>query len=403
MSRRAWSTLAVLLLLVGLVASATLLHRSLGLVGGQAAEDGVCTTLFAQGCDATLRHPFSKQVGIPLAGWGATYFACVLLLLLLGTLLDDVFSAAAALLALVGGVASLALALALLVGAFPQCPLCLVANGANLLAVVPVVRWRGANLKTQARRWGSGLRYLVSGAPQAPQAARWRVVGLLGVALFAVVLYQWILIETDRAEHESATSKVELATRAFEAAPVVEIPISAEDPAMGPEEARATLVVFSDAFCPHCKAFWSGVGGLRELFGDDLRIVYKHFPLDAPCNPELGVTLHPMACNAGLALEAAREQGQFWAFHEALSARGLRMEGDPFLPVVEDLGLDVERFKKEIGSASGKARLEGDIATGNELGLKGTPAFYLNGRRVPRASPEILGSLIRRVLEPSEN
>ena len=107
----------------------------------------MCSTVFGKGCDATLKVPFSKQLGIPLAGWGVIYFATLLLMLLLGRVLDEGFrvaaTAAATLLALIAGISSLGLVVSLLAGVFPFCPLCIVVNGLNLLALVPVVRWSG--------------------------------------------------------------------------------------------------------------------------------------------------------------------------------------------------------------------------------------------------------------------
>ncbi|MCK6459211.1 MAG: thioredoxin domain-containing protein, partial [Planctomycetes bacterium] len=288
MSRYVHQLLAGALLLGGLVISAYLLFRSIALEGDAAGAADVCSAIFGKGCDATLRDPFSKRLGIPLAGWGVLYFASLLLLLVLGRVLDEGFRrathAAAALLVLVGGAVSVGLVASLVAGAFPLCPLCLVVNGLNLLVVVPVVRAGGQPFREVARDWGRGLRYLGGAKVADPLAARWRVVGFLCVGLAFVAIYQWILIEGDRAAARNKEIDPAQVVASFEAAPRVEIPADPEAPVLGPPTGRVEVVVFSDAFCPHCRAFWADAKQLVARYRGAVRIVFRHFPLDPPCN-----------------------------------------------------------------------------------------------------------------------
>jgi protein-disulfide isomerase/uncharacterized membrane protein len=400
MTHRKFQVLAILLVGGGMIVSGYLLVRSLALVEGAAGGADVCSALFGKGCDATLKDPFSKQLGIPLAGWGVLYFVSLLLLLGLGRVFDEPFRNAtgsvAALLAVGGGVVSLGFVVSILVGAFPLCPLCLVVNGLNLAAVVPVIRGGGRPFREIARDWGRGLRYVGGAEVADPMAVRWRVVGFVCVALACVATYQWILIEWDRA---AGKKKRELdpaqVVAAFDAAARVEIPADSEAPVRGPAAARVELVVFSDAFCPHCRDFWGEAQRLAAPYGDRLRMVFRHFPLDPPCNPSVPGAVHPHACNAGLALEAARRQGKFWVYHDTLLSPEVRgRKEDPFLGTAQVVGLDVERFKKDLGDKTLRERLERDIAVGAKLGITATPAIFLDGRPVANPSAKAVEILL---------
>jgi protein-disulfide isomerase/uncharacterized membrane protein len=398
--------LAAALLAGGLLGSGYLLFRSLALAGDAAGASDVCSAIFGKGCDATLRDRFSKQLGIPVAGWGVLYFGSLLLLLVLGRVLDEGFrratGAAAALLVLLGGVVSLGLVVSLLAGRFPLCPLCLVVNGLNLLAVVPVVRFSGRPFREVVRDWGRGLRYLAGAAVADPLAARWRVVGFACVGLAFVSIYQWILIEEDRAASRKKQVDPAKVVASYEAAPRVEIPADPEAPALGSPNARVEVLVFSDAFCPHCRVFWAEARHLVEQYGDLVRIVFRHFPLDPPCNPSVPRPLHPHACNAGLALEAARKQEKFWAYHDALLSPDAGGRKDPFLGAAEAAGLDVERFKRDMGDAKLRERLEADVAVGAKLGITATPAIFLDGRHVEDPSAKAVEILLAHLLGPRE-
>jgi protein-disulfide isomerase/uncharacterized membrane protein len=387
-------TIPVPALALALLVSGYLVFRSLALLEGARMAPDVCSALFSQGCDATLSHSFSRQLGIPVAGWGVIYFATLLALLALGRLLDPGFraaaSSAAALVACAGGAASIALILSQVSGVVPLCPLCLVANGLNLLAVAPLATGGGRSLGAHLKAWGRGLSYLTGREVADACAARYRVLSFAFVGLFAGVLYQWVVIEADRAESASRTPSAEDVVADYEAAPVVDLPIDTADPILGPTGARARLVVFSDAFCPFCRGFWSGIRKFTAKYGEDLQVVYKHFPLDSPCNAAVPASVHPLACNAGLALEAANAQGQFWAYHDALSTPRSTGKENPLIFAARNLGLDMDRFTAGLKAPGTKERLEGDVALGVRLGVTTTPALFLNGRRLASANPRAL-------------
>jgi len=188
------------LIVLGLVVSGYLLFRTFILLESSApGAIDLCSEVLGAGCDETLLSPSSWFLKIPLAGWGVIYYMTLLWLMVLGIFLRDDFELDAAvgslLIVMIAALGSLALAVIILTGKAPFCPLCLVIHAINL-ALVPVI-WlltKASPRKIfQAVRAG-GL-YVFRGETRSPREARWKVLGFITTALFVVVLYQWFFIE----------------------------------------------------------------------------------------------------------------------------------------------------------------------------------------------------------------
>ena len=394
---------AVLLLAAAFLASGYLLLRSITLLAGGVGTGDVCSTVFARGCDETLQDPSSRFGGIPLAGWGVIHFGSLLLLLALGRLLGEAVrgaaASAAAFLALAGGVASLALLCRIAAGSVPFCPLCLVVHGLGLAAVVPILRWRGRPVAEILRDGKGAAAWLLGREVERPEAVPLRALTFACTGLVAVILYQWILIEGDRALLRGKDVNPEKVVALFAETPVMDVPVAADDPSLGPATARSTLVVFSDAFCPSCRGFWSALPRVAGRHGRDLRVVFKHFPLDPACNSMSERGIHPHACAAGVALEAARKQDKFWQFLAVVESPRPQGKGeDVFLKAAKAVGLDIDRFQADIQDPAGRARLERDVALGQRLGVEATPTMFLDGRRIENATPKVIEILLAHLL-----
>jgi protein-disulfide isomerase len=148
-------------------------------------------------------------------------------------------------------------------------------------------------------------------------------------------------------------------------------------PALGPESAAVTIVEFSDFQCPFCSRVYPTLLRLRQEYGDDVRIVFKHMPLG----------FHAKAPGAHAASEAAKLQGKFWPMHDKLF-EGQRLLSDAqYEAWASEIGLDVEQFKRDVASKSVKDRVASDNAEAKKLGVTGTPAFFINGRFLSGAQP----------------
>ena len=108
-----------------------------------------------------------------------------------------------------------------------------------------------------------------------------------------------------------------------------------------------------------------------------MQIVFKHLPL----------SMHSKAMDAHLAAEAANQQGKFWEMHDLIFEYQREMSPAKYLEYAGEIGLDVDRFKKDLVAQKVKARIDLDSSAAAKLGVTGTPAFFVNGRYLSGAQP----------------
>lgn len=140
----------------------------------------------------------------------------------------------------------------------------------------------------------------------------------------------------------------------------------------GPADAPLTLVEYGDYECPFCGRATGVVSELEERFGDRLRYVFRHLPL---------TDVHPHAELAAVAAEAAGAQGRFWEMHDLLFAHQDELEVEDLLGYAAELGLDVERFARDLDDEALAAHVREDAAGAEASGARGTPTFFVGERR----------------------
>jgi protein-disulfide isomerase len=150
------------------------------------------------------------------------------------------------------------------------------------------------------------------------------------------------------------------------------MPVGPRDHIEGPPTAPVTLVEYGDYECRHCGAAHSIVQELQQLLGDELRFVFRHFPL---------TNIHPRAEGAAEAAEAAGVQGRFWQMHHLLFENQDALDMLHIMQFAEALGLDQARFAHEIDTGLHRERVREDFMSGVRSGVNGTPTFFINGFR----------------------
>jgi protein-disulfide isomerase len=148
-------------------------------------------------------------------------------------------------------------------------------------------------------------------------------------------------------------------------------------PARGPQSAAVSIVEFSDFQCPFCGRVSPTLDQIEDVYGDQVRIVFKHLPL----------SIHPKAPAAHAASEAAHQQGKFWEMHDAIFANQRELETAKFEEYALEMGLDLERYRADVASAEVKARVSQDMEEARRLGVSGTPGFFINGLFLSGAQP----------------
>jgi protein-disulfide isomerase len=172
--------------------------------------------------------------------------------------------------------------------------------------------------------------------------------------------------------------------------PRVEVSIDGA-PAMGPADARVTIVEFTDYQCRFCEKALATVHALAAMYPKDVRVVLKSFPLP-------GHTHARLAAEAAL---AAGDQGKYWEMHDLLLANQEQLERAALESYAAKLGLDMGRFRAALDGGTHRAAVERDFAEAQALGLQGVPVFVINGRIVPGARPiEELKRMVDEELAP---
>lgn len=149
-------------------------------------------------------------------------------------------------------------------------------------------------------------------------------------------------------------------------------PVGGRDHARGPADAPVTLVEYGDFECVWCGRAYPVVKKLQERLGDRMRFVFRYFPLR---------NVHPHAEAAAEAAEAAANQGRFWEMHDALFANQRALGPEELRRRAAEVGLDRERFEREMAEHAHAARVREDFASARRSGLDGTPTFFINGVR----------------------
>lgn len=142
----------------------------------------------------------------------------------------------------------------------------------------------------------------------------------------------------------------------------------------GAADARVVIVEFSDFQCPACAAALPAVKSLLSLYGKDIKLVFKHFPL----------RMHPKAPEAARGAECAGGQGRFWEMHDLLfeSQAEWSEAGPDWLAVyVKRLKLDEAAFAACMKDPATDASVAADLSEGDGVWVGSTPTFFINGRR----------------------
>jgi protein-disulfide isomerase len=156
-----------------------------------------------------------------------------------------------------------------------------------------------------------------------------------------------------------------------------EVPITGA-PAKGPEYAPVTIVKFEDFQCPYCKQFQPTVTELLSRYNGKIRLVHKDLPLDS---------IHPQARQAAEAARCADEQDKFWNYHDKLYANAPKFSAGDLTNYAKELGLNVGVFERCFASGKYRTIVKQDISDGVQLGLTGTPTFFINGREISGTQP----------------
>lgn len=158
--------------------------------------------------------------------------------------------------------------------------------------------------------------------------------------------------------------------------PRAEVAVPAGAPSQGPQDAKVTIVEFLDYQCPYCHRAQQSVDEVLKMYQGKVRFVHRDYMLGKP---------RSMA--AARAARCAGEQGKFWEYHRGLLVQAGDMGDADLLGRATSLGLDGPKFQSCAATDRHDADIHGATEAGTELGVSGTPTFFINGRRLVGARP----------------
>jgi protein-disulfide isomerase len=169
--------------------------------------------------------------------------------------------------------------------------------------------------------------------------------------------------------------------------------LASDDHIKGNPEGSIIIIEYLDFECPACAAYAPVIHALRAEFSDDVRIVARYFPL----------SMHKNGFSSARAVEAAARQGKYWEMYDILLSHQKEWGGKTredqalFEKYAVAIGLDVEKFKNDVFDPVLAERIKRDIISGEQLGIRGTPSFFLNGKEIhPRTIEELRGLIISK-------
>ena len=347
--------------LVGIYVSDLLTFESIGLKLGDKTDSGLCGASELFSCKAAAASVYSEIGSLPISVIGEAYYLCALLLIIVVRFLPSLSSG---LLLSLGATACLSALYSLFLGAVSLidlgflCPLCIALYVVNLSSVT--LLWLGGVIRP--REW---LRLFKTPSP-------WVMLCVMVLSLMGA---QAIYAARYKAEYLVAKHKIKSAEK-----PIYHEINIGDTPVRG-DSSAALIVEFSDFQCPFCKRFTKS---LKQAYTESLAerpfsYAFKHFPLSSRCNPHIKRDMHPRACHAAMAAICAEQQGAFWEMHDLLFAQQQQLEDQDLKSYAQQLKLNLESFITCLSDEKTQERLSADIALGAKLGVRGTPAFFVNG------------------------
>jgi len=337
-------------------------------------------------CDLVNGSTYSMFLGVPVAWWGTLYYGLLALMSFFAASSRKVRKATVSIawfmsLAGLPYCAYLAYIAAVVIGAV--CIECLGMYAVSVICAIgfffalkiPVIRaphfvWNYAkaffgktnDLGFKHSVWGHAI-----------------VIGLVfGIGWIAMMNYQ-----TGKTAYKKSKFWLNEQLRSHYTQPIYPLEIDPKWPTWGNPGANVKIIEFSEFQCPFCKLASFTIKPYLQEFRNDIAYYFVNFPLDSNCNPDVPNQMHPYACYMARAAICADKKGEFWKFHDVLFRNQSELSRKFALEVAHDkFGWNKSEFAQCIDSSETRERLASQIDAGRKMKLRGTPAVFINGRRI---------------------
>lgn len=356
--------------LIGIGAAVYLTQLYHSLQDGTAGFKSLCNLGKGMNCSSVALSKWAELApGFPLSSFVAGWFLAILIIGLLARL-DGWKKTAIHAGVLMTGFSSLYSLILLIVMLFVihnVCAFCLVIDFVNFALFA--IFWSIYSKKGPL--WG-GI----------DSSKRGAIAGIIGVSIFI-----FVVVTKPMSGEGPSTSDIQYAVnQILERAPDT-LTIDDQVQSMGPANAPITIVEFSDFECPFCKRGAGILHMLQERYPNDIRIVFKNFPLDMSCNRIIDHPMHKNSCALAKIALCAQAKGKFQGVYEKAFDEQETLKPETVLTVGESLGLSEAELKTCMESEATKAALNRDIEEGIRLKVEATPTMFVNGKKIETLLP----------------
>ncbi len=361
-------TLISIISLIGVGISAYQSYLFYQIRSGTGAFKSICNLGEAMNCDAVMASPWAELIaGIPLSSFAAGWFLAIFFVSLI--LRDPSWRRGGREVALaMTGFAALMTVFyfVVMVGSLKTfCLFCLLTDAVALTLFGIVISIR----------------------PEEPKAvmdfSRWRTGGVVAL----ISLFVMIVLRNSSDQMKITRSHMNDMYNSVMSSRDYAVDVRPGDIVMGPENAPVTIVEFSDFQCPFCRLGAIMMNNVMNRFPDKVRVVFKNFPLDPACNPEVKRSVHPLACEAAKVAHCAHRQGKFKPVYEKIFENQKELNRESLRRFAEEEGISEQELSACIDSPETQEAIGRDIREGVQLGVQSTPTFYINGKKMEGMAP----------------
>ena len=186
------------------------------------------------------------------------------------------------------------------------------------------------------------------------------------------------------AENDSSSAaEMLLASGAAQTIPLNRTPYAGlgEDYRLGSDQAQVRVVEFIDFQCPSCQRMSAALEVLHKEYGERVLFVVKNFPLDKKCHTSMSRSMHEHACNIAVLARCAGQFGKFWQYHDLAFAAQQDAGEATMVAWAKQVGLSEAQISSCRDSRGILDKIKDDIALGSKIGVEGTPAVFINGKK----------------------
>lgn len=379
----------VIFSIIGLITSLYLFVHHTRLESGIQESASFCSFGKFMDCDSVNVSRYSEIFGIPIASIGAFYFFLLLVLSLLIPAQEKSFSTLQKIMAWLTGFATLYnLILFLgvqLVVLRSFCLMCFLTYLSTLGHLIFNVRLSGSDEVGLKAKLITTFRKPHFPLLKTIPRFRW-VLGTVSLLLFVLVLtFLPYYVRSQSSANNFVQDSIEQFYSKWKDLPQKKIKVSAGDGVWGNPSSPIQIVEFSDFECPFCRKAAFTLHTVLKLYKNRVFFVFKNFPLDSTCNPNLPYQLHAHACKLARLAACAQMKGKFWDYHDAtflnLTDEDIREGFDHISEVLAPV-FSSQDISNCLSDSKTQKQVAEDISLATDMKIKATPSVFINGKLI---------------------